>query len=192
MCLWLTADYGTHWPPNMAQMAVSDGNLQILYLTVLLFGAYNYFMSFSNYDMVFCSLDGKPVRAMEGFSVNVDLSLEAFDKGQIRSFILPGGDISEIDTPEVKAYLQAFMRREILIAGICAGVDVLDHAGILRDVRSTHSPDADLVTDKNVITARANAYVDFAVEIAKKLNLFASEDDLQETINFWKHYQRVQ
>ena len=84
----------------------------------------NYFMSFSNCDMVFCSLDGKPVCAMEGFSVNVDLSLEALDKGQIRSFILPGGDISEIDTPEVKAYLQAFMKREILIAGICAGVDV--------------------------------------------------------------------
>ena len=35
-------------------------------------------------------------------------------------------------------------------------------------------------------------YVDFAVEVAKKLALFASEDDLQETINFWKHYQRVQ
>ena len=56
----------------------------------------NYFMSFSNCDMVFCSLDGKPVCAMEGFSVNVDLSLEALDKGQIRSFILPGRDISEI------------------------------------------------------------------------------------------------
>ena len=85
----------------------------------------NYFMSFSNCDMVFCSLDGKPVCAMEGFSVNVDLSLEALDKGQIRSFILPGGDISEIDTPEVKAYLQAFMKRKILIAGICAGEAVL-------------------------------------------------------------------
>lgn len=81
---------------------------------------------------------------------------------------------------------------EIVIAGICAGVDVLDHAGILRDVKSTHSSDADLVTDKNVITARANAYEDFAVEDAKTLDLFASEADLQETINFWKHYQRVQ
>ena len=81
---------------------------------------------------------------------------------------------------------------KIVIAGICAGVDVLDHAGILCDVKSTHSSDADLVTDKNVITARANAYVDFAVEVAKKLNLFAGEADLQETINFWKHYQRVQ
>ena len=74
----------------------------------------------------------------------------------------------------------------------CVRVDVLDHAGILCDVKSTHSSDADLVTDKNVISARANAYFDFAVEVAKKLDLFASEDDLQETINFWKHYQRVQ
>ena len=63
---------------------------------------------------------------------------------------------------------------------------------ILCDVKSTHSSDEDWVIDKNVITARANAYVDFAVEVAKKLNLFASEADLQETINFWKHYQRVQ
>lgn len=152
----------------------------------------NYFMSFSHCDMVFCSLDGKPVRAMEGFSVNVDMPLEALDKAQIRSFILPGGNISEIDTPEVKAYLQALKKRGILIAGICAGVDVLDHAGILRDVQSTHSADADWVMDKNVITARANAYVDFAIEVAKKLGLFASEADLQETINFWKHHQRVQ
>lgn len=120
------------------------------------------------------------------------MPLEALDKAQLRSFILPSGNISKIDTPEVKAYLQAFMKREILIAGICAGVDVLDYAGILCDVKSTHSSDADLVTDKNVITARANAYVDFAVEVTKKLNLFVSEADLQETTNFWKHYQRVQ
>lgn len=152
----------------------------------------NYFICFSNCEQVFCSLDGKPVRTMEGFSVNVDMPLEALEKDQIRSFILPGGNIAEIDTPEVESYLQALMKREILIAGICAGVDVLDHAGILCDVKSTHSSDEDWVTDKNVITARANAYVDFAVEVAKKLDLFASEADLQETINFWKHYQRVQ
>ena len=152
----------------------------------------NYFMSFSNCDMVFCSLDGKPVRAMEGFSVNVNVPLKALDIEQVRSFIIPGGNSSEIDTPEVRAFLQALKIQEILIAGICAGVDVLDHAGILCDVKSTHSSDTDLVTDKNVITARANAYVDFAVEVAKKLNLFVSEADLQETINFWKHYQRVQ
>ena len=38
----------------------------------------------------------------------------------------------------------------------------------------------------------ANAYVDFAIEVAKELGLFESEEDLQETIGFWKYYNRVQ
>ena len=152
----------------------------------------NYFLSFSHCDMVFCSLDGKPVRAMEGFSVDADTSLADLGQEQIRSFILPGGNISEIDSAEVRAYLRDLKKREVLIAGICAGVDVLDHAGILRDGRSTHSTGDDLVNDKKVITARANAYVDFAAEVARELGLFAGEEDLQETIGFWKHYRRVQ
>lgn len=152
----------------------------------------NYFMSFSNCNMIFCSLDGKPIKAMEGFSVNVDMSLKDVGKERIRSFIIPGGNISAIDHADVKTYLQDLKKKDVLIAGICAGVDILDSAGILCDVKSTHSTNEDLVSDKNVITARANAYVDFAIEVAKKLDLFVSEEDLQETIGFWKHYNRVQ
>lgn len=152
----------------------------------------NYFMNFSNCDMVFCSLDGKAIKTMEGFSVNADMSLKDLDKEQIRSFIIPGGNISAIDNTDVKTYLQDLKERDVLIAGICAGVDVLDNAGILYDVKSTHSTNEDLVSDKNVITARANMYADFAIEVAKKLDLFVSEEDLQETIDFWKNYNRVQ
>lgn len=152
----------------------------------------NYFMRFSHCEMIFCSLDGQPVRAMEGFSVQVDTSLADLDREQIRSFVLPGGDISEIDNEKVQMYLRAFKERGVCIAGICAGVDVLDHAGILCGVKSTHSTNEDLVCDKNIITARANAYVDFAIEVAKELGLFASEEDLQETIGFWKHFHRIQ
>ena len=75
--------------------------------------------------MIFCTLDGKPIRAMEGFSVNVDMSLQDIDKAQIRSLILPGGNISEINNAEVWAYLQEVKEKDVLIAGICAGVDVL-------------------------------------------------------------------
>ena len=66
----------------------------------------NYFMNFSHCDMVFCTLDGKPIRAMEGFTVNADAPLNSLKKGEIRSFVLPGGNIPEIDTAEVHAYLQ--------------------------------------------------------------------------------------
>lgn len=43
-----------------------------------------------------------------------------------------------------------------------------------------------------VITSRANGYVDFAIEVAKKMNLFTSERNLEETIAFWKEYKRMQ
>ena len=73
----------------------------------------NYFMSFSNCDMIFCSLDGKSVNAMEGFSVNVDMALKDLDKEQIRSFIIPGGDISIIDNEDFRIFLQALKRNMI-------------------------------------------------------------------------------
>ena len=152
----------------------------------------NYFMSVTNCDMLFCSLDGNAIKTTEGFSVNVDMTLENLDKEQIRSFVIPGGDISIIDNEDFREFLKDLKKRDTLIAGICAGVDVLENAEILCEVKSIHSIDEDCVSDKNVITARANAYVDFAIEVAKKLDLFESEEDLQETINFWKYHNRIQ
>ena len=152
----------------------------------------NYFMSFTKCDVIICSLDGKPIRTMEGYSVNVDMALKDIDKEQIRSFIVPGGNISYINNEETRTYLQEMKKNNILIAGICAGVDLLDDAGLLKGIKSTHSTEYDVVIDDNVITARANAYVDFAIEVAKELELFEDEEDLKETIDFWKNYKRVQ
>lgn len=152
----------------------------------------NYFMSFSGCDMVFCSLDGKPIKTMEGFTVNADMALTDLDKSQVRSFIVPGGNVSSLRVEGVYNLLRELKERGVLMAAICAGVDILDEAGILRDIRSTHSTDFDVVHSKNVITARANAYVDFAIEAAKALDLFVSETDLQETSDFWKNHKRMQ
>ncbi|MGM9662765.1 MAG: DJ-1/PfpI family protein [Oscillospiraceae bacterium] len=152
----------------------------------------SYFMRFSGCDMAFCAPAGRPVRAMEGFTVQPDLALEELDPEQVRSFILPGGAVSAVNRPEVWRLLQELKAKQALIAGICAGVDVLDDAGLLGDVRSTHSTDEDLVCDRNIITARANAHVDFAIKTAETLGLFSGEEDLRETVAFWKHNQRMQ
>ena len=152
----------------------------------------SYFMNFSHCDLVYCSLDGKPIRAIEGFNVNVDMSLEELNADQIRSFIVPGGNVANINNAKVYEYLRRLKKQNSLIAGICAGVDVLDDAGILQDIHSTHACKDDMVHDKNVITARANAYVDFAIEVAKTLELFTSEEDLQETIDFWRNRHPMQ
>ena len=152
----------------------------------------SYFMRYAGCELVFCAPEKKPVRAMEGFTVQPDLSIRELDREQIRSFILPGGAVSAVNHQEIWSLLQELKAKKVLIAGICAGVDVLDNAGILEDVRSTHSVDEDLVQDGNMITARANAYLDFAIKTAGALDLFSSEEDLKETIAFWKYHQRMQ
>lgn len=67
-----------------------------------------------------------PVKAVKVFSVNADISLKDIEKEQIRSFIVPGGNITVIDHIDVKLYLQDLKKHNILLAGICAGIDILD------------------------------------------------------------------
>ncbi|MBO4457685.1 MAG: DJ-1/PfpI family protein [Butyrivibrio sp.] len=152
----------------------------------------NYFLKFTGKDVVFVSPDGKGITAMEGYSINVEKKLEDIPADDAELVVIPGGEIKEIDNKAVWKYLNAASEKNAVIAGICAGVDVLDHAGILNGVRSTHSTEEDVVCDGNVITARANGYVDFAIEVGKKMELFKDEADLQETIDFWKKHKRMQ
>lgn len=152
----------------------------------------SYFMRYSGCDLVFCAPGSGPMKAAEGFTVQPDLSLGELDREQIRSFILPGGAVAAINDTEIWSLLRELKTKQVLIAGICAGVDVLDAAGILKGVRSTHFVDEDLVQDGRIITARANAYLDFAIKTAEELKLFTSEEDLEETIAFWKYQQRMQ
>lgn len=151
----------------------------------------NYFMSCTACDVILCSPDGAPVRTTEGYCVNADMALADVDRELIRSFILPGGDISSLNNEFLHGYLQDLKNRKVLIAGICAGVDLLESAGILTGIQTTYSMDLDIANDDHVITARANAYVDFAIETAKELGLFTDEEDLQETIDFWKYFKRA-
>ncbi len=151
----------------------------------------SYFMKFTGQEVSFCSLDGKEITCMEGFRVAADCSIEEVDLSKAKSTILTGGIIKNIRSEQVTKLLQEANGKELLIGAICAGVDILDEAGLLHGIQSTHSTDLDVVADKTIVTARANAYVDFAIEVAKKQELFEDEADLQETLNFWKYHKRM-
>lgn len=148
-------------------------------------------MSYTKQDIEFCTSNGKSIKCAEGFCVNSDISIDEIDLANARSIILPGGNINNVKSEKLINMLQIANHKRILIGAICAGVDVLDEAGILKHTRSTHGEDKDIVNDNNVITARANAYVDFAIEVAKSMDLFEDEVDLQETLDFWKFHKRM-
>ncbi len=146
----------------------------------------NYFLQCTGHEIFFTTLDGNAVTAQEKFSLNATCALNEIDPKEVELLLIPGGDISSIDNEEVYSYIRAVVDNKGLVAGICNGVDELDNAGVLEGIESTHSVKDDLVVGEHVITARANMYVDMAIAIGKKMELFADEADLQETIDFWK------
>lgn len=146
----------------------------------------NYFLKYNDKEVVFISIDGEPIVATEGYSINVDKSIIEAEAKDFELIVVPGGDISDVDNSEVYEFLNDAYNNKSVIAGICAGVDLLEKSGILSNVNSIHNKDTDVVVDGNIITSRANAYVDFAIEVGKIMNLFKDEADLNETIEFWK------
>lgn len=146
----------------------------------------NYFLQCTGHEIVFATVDGKSVTAQEKFSMNATCALREIDPKEVELLLVPGGDISTIDNEEVYSFIRSVVDNRGIVAGICNGVDELDKAGVLKEIESTHSVKDDLVVGEYVITARANMYVDMAIAIGKKMNLFVDEADLQETIDFWK------
>ena len=149
----------------------------------------NYFLQYCGHELVFATIDGQPITAQEKFSMNATCALKDIDPKEVELFLVPGGDISSIANEEVYSFIRAVVDNKQLVAGICNGVDELDNAGVLNGIESTHSLKDALVVSDYVITARANMYVDMAIAIGKKMNLFVDEADLQETIDFWKFHK---
>lgn len=151
----------------------------------------NYFLKITEAEIAFCSMDGKGITATEGYQMNVDTKLSEIDISYVRSIIIPGGDVASLMNDKVYNLLRRAKAEGKVIAGICAGVDILEKAGILQEVKSIQSTECDVIRDSHIITARANGYVDFAIEVGKELDLFEDDADLQETIDFWKFHKRV-
>lgn len=132
------------------------------------------------------------IRTAEGFVVKPDIFIKDINPEDARSLIIPGGDIRCAGGEELKEFLLALSQRGAAIGAICAGVDLLEEIGLLEGRSSIRTSSALAVRDGQLITARPNGYVDFAVEMGKALGLFTDEDDIQETMDFFKYHKSVE
>lgn len=66
----------------------------------------NYFLKFTGSEVVFCSIDGSRITSMEGYSINVNAKLPDINDSEIRSIIIPGGDVSDIKNEMVYELLK--------------------------------------------------------------------------------------
>jgi len=145
-------------------------------------------------DIVTVGLSREPVRSYEDFVVMPSISLEEINAAEIRLLIIPGGDTSALlEHTQLATLVQELDAQEKFIAAICSATDLLQHYGVLEDRHvvtnaSTHIDDLVRV-DRNLITARANGYADFAIELGRMLNIYKDEPDLEETIQYFKYHR---
>lgn len=159
-----------------------------------------YFMRYSSMGEQPCSYcmaeptnraHGKTIHTAEGFCVQADICLKDIDPNEVKSLIIPGGDITHIMGDELSSFLHSLNREKTCIAAICAGVSVLEEYGFLEGKNSIKTEEGLAVSDGLLVTARPNGYVDFAVETGKAIGLFMDDTDIEETLEFFKYHKTL-
>jgi putative intracellular protease/amidase len=158
---------------------------------------------FSDFKVVTCSIDGKPVHSMGGLTINPDYSLQDLRAKDIDVLILPGGDAwDQKKNLEVIPLVNYILHQGKLLAAICGATGFLAENGYLDHVRHTsndlehylkhyaphykgddHYIKQHTVLEGNLLTANGTAIVEFAESIFNYFNLLKDEQ-----MNFWFHF----
>lgn len=156
-------------------------------------------------DIVTVGIDEKTVASSEGFLTTPHITLSQIDIDEIKTFIIPGGDPEKLNSDKLLDLIKSLSSKNKVIGAICAGTLQLAKAGVLNGKKyttvfnieeNTEFPrdsfnNENIVIDGNIITAKGNAYVDFALKIAEINDIFENEEDYQETVNYFKKFRDI-
>ncbi len=141
----------------------------------------------------------------EGLRVRPHTRLKDLDLDGVDLFVVPGGNPDRVaDDPDLQNVLRELNRRGKTIAAICGGPAVLARSGILKGRRFNSSlaeerkgefdgairEDEDVVEDGNIVTALPNAYVDLALCLGRKMDIFENQADYDETVRVYREFKR--
>lgn len=141
------------------------------------------------YEIITATPDGQDLTGSSGLPMKAHLSYAQVSLENCKAVIVPGGDPgSVIENTDIDRILRDANKLGLLVGGICAGPSVLAKAGILKGRKIAHGFEQEqldflkdifsevtltneqFVIDENIITAKPEAHIDFAVEIACRLD----------------------
>ena len=159
------------------------------------------------HEIVAVALEDREYRSEERQRYLVDQAIQDVDVQSIDLLIIPGGDPGQLfESQELKAFIEALLTAGKKVGAICGGACLLAGLGILDGKRCTgmtrgEAPDVPgfryfenaefsndyVVVDGNLITGQGQAYVEFAMELARQMGLVESEEEYQEGVNWLKN-----
>lgn len=137
----------------------------------------------------------------ENMKYTADISLAEMNIDEVDAFIIPGGSALQHlkDGSQIQEILNQLDKRNKVIASVCGGPVLFTNTSILDNKRYTVGGDhplpehwlkhfktgtyvnEDVVIDGNLITAKMEAIVGFAISIGKALGIFANEEEEKRT-----------
>lgn len=158
-------------------------------------------------NMISVALENRVYVSEEKQKFLPDKVLSEVNPDDIDLLIIPGGDPRVLyDNPELKEFLCKLNEKNKYIAGICGGAEIMayyglldnkrangDSAGFIIDESNRHIYEKvmvtreDVVRDGNCITSIGKAYIEFAVELGKLMNVYKNEEEINEDYRWLKN-----
>jgi len=136
-------------------------------------------------DICVISDSNKEFKTFEGLTIKPDFTLDNCLVDNIDLLIITGGEIEKIQKIELlKELVTDINEKNKKIAGICSGRIFLEDMGLIS------KSEKEIFLEGNIIVSESNKYVDLAIEIGKLFNIYENEDDLNETIKYFKYFER--
>jgi putative intracellular protease/amidase len=162
---------------------------------------------FRQHELISVALENREYKSEENQRFCVDQVIQDVDVDSIDLLVIPGGEpASLVNNAELKRFVEKLVAGNKKVAGICGGASLLAGLGMLKGKRCTgmssgKDPDRPsdiyfsestflddhVVVDGNIITAQGQAYVEFAFELARQMNLSEDEEDYQAGIKWFKN-----
>ena len=167
----------------------------------------------AKHDIVAVALEDREYRSEENQRFLVDSIIRDVDVNSIDLLIIPGGNpVPLVGNLELKSFVEKLLASGKKVGGICGGASMLAGFGVLKGkqctgmtsgVEPSNHPNAQseyeyfsesivsnehVVVDGNIITAQGQAYMEFALELARQMGIYEQEGkDYEEDYNWLKN-----
>jgi 4-methyl-5(b-hydroxyethyl)-thiazole monophosphate biosynthesis len=162
---------------------------------------------FKESELVSVGLGEKTYRSEGNQRFIVDKYIDEVDVDSLDLIIIPGGEPAPlVENEALKDFIGRVLDAGKKVAGICGGASALAGMGFLDGKKCTGMADGfdpelsgasyygnttfledHVVVDGNLITAQGQAYVEFAVELARQMELCEDPQDYVEATRWFKN-----
>jgi len=136
-----------------------------------------------------------------------DKTIQELNADDIDLFIIPGGNPVQLyENTELKEFILKLNEKNKLIAGICGGAELMAYYGLLDNKEANGDSegfrvdesnkhifdkinivDKDVVRDGNCITSIGQAFIEFAIELGKIMNVYKNDEEIKLDYNWLKN-----